>query len=59
MMRRILRLFGTFICTASLTGVLFAQAELATITGTVTDASGAVAPNVRIAVTNTVSPSSM
>ena len=52
MMRRILRLFVTFICTACLTGVLFAQAELATITGTVTDASSAVAPNVRITVTN-------
>ena len=52
MMRRILRLLGTFIYTACLTGVLFAQAELATITGTVTDASSAVAPNVRITVTN-------
>src|SRR5215470_4716798 len=52
MMPKILRPFVTFICTVCLTGVLFAQAELATITGTVTDASSAVAPNVRITVTN-------
>jgi Carboxypeptidase regulatory-like domain len=37
---------------ALLSGALFAQSELATLTGTVTDASGAAVANVRLTITN-------
>ena len=51
-MRR-LQIFWILVLASAVSGVLMAQTTLATITGLVTDANGAIVPGVKIEVTNT------
>jgi len=47
------RIFTVLLLSALCTGLLFAQADRATITGTVTDNTGAVLPDAPVVATNT------